>query len=99
MPRQKPHLLSLHVILRKHSVDQMMFAFMRGVVLANPSISVRDAARMFEEAFGVEDFEAEHGAQMYYDLLHEYLRQSKVFEHEGNNSRTTPRREDHRVLP
>lgn len=98
MPRQKPHLLSLHVILRKHSVDQMMFAFVRGVVIANPAISVREAARMFEEAFGIEDFEPEHGAQMYYDLLHEYLRQSKIFEHEKHNSRTTPRRKGNQVL-
>lgn len=98
MPRQKPHLLSLHVILRKHSVDQMLFAFMRGVRVSNPSIPVREAARMFEEAFSIQDFEPEHAVQMYYDLLHEYMRQSKIFEHEKHHHRATPRRSGDQIL-
>ena len=79
MGKHHEHLHCLHGILRRTATDQMMFAFVRGVLSCRSDTSVMQAIRMFEQEFCIEDFNANSAKWTYYRMLKDYIPQNSIF--------------------
>lgn len=86
MPKECRHIAGLHPIILQNAEAQALFVFVRGVLAISPEASVTEAIRLFENEFGLEDFNRKSAKVRYYRMLESYMKNTKLFAHD---TRTT----------